>query len=828
MKSPFPNALLTAALVAAGSTAGVADETLTVQLRGQGSGCRVDNSFCVQPLAFEPNLGQVDPEVKFLARGRGYQLFLTATEAVVVLQEPKPRLEAAGSWMDHIPGSSSPGLMHGWTEASPEVRNQTDPGWCDPFALDIVPEPPVSLSFEGVIQDSRVLRMTLAGASISAPVGGEQELPGKVNYFIGNDPTCWRTNISSFARVHYREVYPGTDLVYYGNEGRLEYDLVLAPGANPDLIALQFEGADRMELDAQGNLIAWVAGRPVCWQKPVVYQEKGGQRIDIPASYRLKNNTLSIEPQGNEVIGFELAAYDPTKPLVIDPVLVYSTYLGGTKDDSARAVAVDEQGNAYITGSTFSADFPTKAGLKGTISGGVDVFVAKVSPSGQLLYSTYLGGSGGNQRTEIGEPGETGSGLAVDAGGTCYLTGWTTATNFPLLSPIQPVPGGKSDGFVAALTPDGSALVFSTYLGGSDIDLPAAVALDPSGNIYVGGSTWSTDFPIQNAIQGQNLSVGYGQVDCFVTKLEPRGRGIVYSTYLGGSENDYLRAIAADDEGNAYIAGDTQSGDFPVQNAYQPFLAGPRNMVYAKISPDGSGLLYSSYFGGTDYDWAPALALGSNGSLWITGESGSPGLATPGAYQTSKPDWYNILARFNASDGSLVAATYLNPAVPNSVVVDLDGNVIVGGGAGGSSDCFIAKFSPDLSTMLFSTYLGGNGGDGVSSIALAPNGDLVVLGGTSITNFPTLNAFQPDLKSPKDAFVARISFFEVLKVSRSGQSLVFSWPASASGYILQSATTLSSGGDWQDSNITPSIADGQNVVNLTPTGPRGFFRLRKQ
>jgi hypothetical protein len=323
MKSWFKLFLwFVASLGNAATAAEPADEVLTVPL--PGSAPRMEKATRVLPLVFEPNLGQTDAEVKFLARGKGYQLFLVEREAVMVLQTPTPEEDAKRLGVRQPP-AALPGLDS--LDLAPE-------GWRNPQ-----PHGDSTARLESPSEHSspHVLRMRLAGANPAPTIRGDEVLPGKVNYFIGNDPAQWRTNIPTFGKVRMTEVYPGIDLVYYGNEGQLEYDFVLAPGANPNQIAMEFEGSDRLELDAHGDLIAWVDGRAVSWRKPVVYQEADGQRVEIAGAYRLNDASLTYQAEAPRRIGFELAAYDHSKPLVIDPVLVYSTYLGGSGSDRTYA-----------------------------------------------------------------------------------------------------------------------------------------------------------------------------------------------------------------------------------------------------------------------------------------------------------------------------------------------------------------------------------------------------------------------------------------------------------------------------------------------------------
>jgi hypothetical protein len=770
------------------------DETLAIPLP-QGT-TRLNPRFGNAQLHFERNEGQIDNDVKFLARGPGYQIFLTETEAVMVLNSQSPSV-----------GAKRVGLQE--TSAGQE----------------------------------HVLRMRLVGANLAPSVRGEHELRGKVNYFLGNDPTRWRTNISTFAKVLYDGVYPGADLVYYGNEGRLEYDFVLAPGADPNRIALEFEGADRIELDAQGDLIAWVAGRKVHWQKPVVYQEFEGQRIEIAGAYRLNGDSLTCKTDGSHRIGFQLAAYDRSQPLVIDPVLLYSSYLGGVGWDSPYAIAVDVAGNAHVTGHASSADFPTRSALNSTMSGNGDAFVAKFSPMGELLYSTYLGGSGDN---------EWGQAVALDASGNCYVAGATSSTNFPLVNPIQAILGGSTDTFITALKPDGSALLFSTFLGGGKDDYPGGgIALDSSGDIYVAGQTFSTDFPILNAFQpaknGDLASEG------FITKLEAGGGNVRYSTYFGGSWGDSIESLAVDLEGNALITGVTYSDDLPIKNAAQPYRNGslgyPSDFFYAKMYADGSDLFYCSYFGGYGIDLDPAIAVGSNGTFVIAAWTSSDGLSTVTPPASTFPEYADsIVAKFNATDGTPIASTYLggnNQDYATSVALDQAGDIFVVGTTSsqdfptnqplqsrlkGVVDIFLTKLRGDDLSIAFSTYFGGmgdEGGFGAGKIALDRLGNVFITGNTTSTNeFPLMSPFQANLNGGSDAFVAKISMGEVLKVSRSGQTLELSWPVSATNFVLETATSPPAV-SWATVTNTPTITATERSVQLPITGTAKFFRLRQ-
>ncbi|MBI4491031.1 MAG: SBBP repeat-containing protein, partial [Deltaproteobacteria bacterium] len=389
-------------------------------------------SYGKLPLSFEVNQGQTDSQVKFLSRGRGYTLFLTSTEAALVLKQ-----QAAGSRQK--------------TAGSKQQAGQTQ---------------------RSALQT--VLRMKLVGANLNPEIAPEA-LVGKVNYFIGNDASKWRTNIPTYANVHYQGVYPGVDLVYYGQQGQLEYDFIVSPGADPTAIRLAFEGAGKIEIDDQGDLVLSTDGGEIRLRKPFVYQEVDGVKKEIQGSYVLNPKS---KIQNLKSVGFQVAAYDVSKPLVIDPVLNYSTYLGGSGNDAGMGIAVDSTGNAYVTGYTDSVNFPTLNAVQGP-QGGTDAFVTKVSPNGSaLLYSTYLGGSGN----------DVGSGIAVDSAGNAYVTGSTDSTNFPTSLALQ-FDQGATDAFVTKLSPNGSALLYSTYLGGAANDAGHGIAVDSTGNAYVTGYT---------------------------------------------------------------------------------------------------------------------------------------------------------------------------------------------------------------------------------------------------------------------------------------------------------------------------------------------------
>jgi uncharacterized protein (TIGR03437 family) len=693
----------------------------------------VSESYGQLPLQFEANHGQTDEQVKFLARGSGYTLFLTATEAVLRLRM---------------------GEQESQDEQPPDFSGQSG----------LLPRADLRSAIRH--SQSAVLRMQLAGAASAEPqMVGLEELPGRVNYFIGHDPTEWRTDISTYARVHYREVYPGVSLVYYGNQGELEYDFILAPGADPNAIALDFAGADQIAVDDEGNLVLRLAGGQVRQRRPVIYQEVNGVRQEVSGAYVLT---------GEHRVGFQVGDYDARKPLVIDPVLVYSTYLGGSGGEFASGMAVDPTGSAYLTGFTTSTDFPTANPARGTPGGGScgngpcpDAFVAKLNLEGNaLVYATYLGGN------NI----ELGGSLAVDSAGQAYVIGLTGSSNFPTVNPAQGTFGGGAcgnspcaDAFVAKLNPAGNDLVYSTYLGGNGVELFPVLGIDEAGNAYLTGLTASTNFPIANAVQrtigGNNCSPN-SCADVFVTRLNTNAAGaasLVYSTYLGGDGPEVNNKLAVDSTGNVYLTGTTSSTNFPTSgNAFQGSLRSGGNCgnepcsdaFVTRLNTNASGaasLLYSTYIGGSHQEFVQGMAVDSAGNVYVAGITISTNFPTRNAFQ---PDF----AGGTCSN---------NETCNDAFVTKLDTN-----GAGAAS-------------LLYSTYLGGRLGasdpeelagtdaaaglngnqlaasssspaEGVQGIAVDATGNAHVFGITGAVDFPVKNAAQPNFGGGVDAFVTKL------------------------------------------------------------------------
>ncbi|MCZ7635938.1 MAG: SBBP repeat-containing protein [Verrucomicrobia bacterium] len=791
-------------------------ETLTVPLPLAVS--PPASSFLRLPLSFVRNDGQADPATRFEVRGRGYSLSLEPTEAVMALAGRK----AGGigeDWRAPTPGDDSMPTFH-------------------------------------------LLRTSLVGANTDAAITGEDELPGKFHYFIGNDPARWRTNVPSFARVRYHEVYPGIDLVYYGNEGQLEYDFVVAPGADPDRIELAIEGADAVEVDTNGDLRLEVAGRELRWRRPVVLQERDGERIDVAGAYVLRPAPEDGDSAGVRHVAFRVAPYDRMLALVIDPVLAYSTYLGGGLSDGARAVAVDKDGCAYLTGFTWSSNnFPTTTNrIQRTFTVNGAAFVTKFNLTGdKLLYSTVLTGSD----YIYGESG--GYGIQVDAEGQAVVVGFTDQSDFPTRNALQPAYGGsygdtqRGDVFIARLSPDGAALVFSTYLGGSGFEVPGSIALDVAGNIHVVGGTRGPDFPTFNAFQSE---YGGDAWDMFVAKISPDGGRFIYSSFLGDEhlESYDSARLGLDSAGRCYVAWTTI--EEVAENQWS------RTAWLARVNSAGSALDFRKPDVLSGDGTIAGLAVDSSDRVYLAGYTSSTTLLTsPNAFQRTFAGGYSdvFVGKLNGETLSMDYLTYLGGAAggegAGSLAVDSAGHVYVvgntqsadfptvdpvqssfrNGPASEHRDGFVTKLSPDGSRLVWSTFLGGgrapstgNGSDEAVGVALGADGAAYVVGATSSSDFPVQNAFQRTLRTEsnwyaRDAFIAKIAGVPPpsLGIARTGGTVTISWPVSAAGFGLESTDALAPSANWQPEPTLPEIVGEQNVVTLEAGAAARFFRLKK-
>ncbi len=650
------------------------------------------------PLCFEPNLGQAAAEARFIARAPGYALFLRPTEAL---------------------------LRH--------------PGGA--------------------------LRMRLVGGDTTCAMRGADARTSRSNYLRGSDPACWITGVPHVGKVVCEGVYPGINLVYYGNPRELEFDFVVAPGADPGRIRLSFDSA--LRIDARGGLEVEGAGGTVTLRAPVLLQ--GKKRID--GSFRLLPD---------REVGFDVGPYDRAKDLVIDPVLVYSTYLGGSDatgaSENCNSIAVDGAGCAYVTGITQSLDFPTANPFQSqnnstTTPVKTDAFVTKFSANGaSLVYSTYLGGD----NLDVGRD------IVVDSAGCAYVTGSTRSSDFPTVNALQAAhAGGVVDAFLAKLDASGSSLVYSTYLGGSGDDLGHGVAIDSAGRGHVTGSTNSPNFPTANAHQG---SFGGGNVDAFLARFEADGASLAFSTYLGGggtggAGTDAGYEIAVDASGNAVVTGWTFSSSFPTVNPIQSSLGGNADAFVARFDSGGT-CVFATYLGGSGADFGRDVAVDAAGDAYVVGETASANFpTTSAAYQKTRPGASDaFVAKIDFGAGALAYSTYLGSKGDDygyGIAVDGAGRAHVAGITGdkkfpvlnavqatlrGATDAFVTKLNSSGSGLVYSTYLGGSLAErSFAHIALDGDGAAYVCGLTHSTDFPRVNPFQAVRRGVIDGFVAKIA-----------------------------------------------------------------------
>ena len=630
---------------------------------GQGSKNALASAYAKLPMAFEPNQGQANSLIKYLARGQGYTLFLAGNEAVFVQHSA-------------LPGCAT-------------RRRLSEPDCTQSFAGN--PRVP----------SVAALDMEFAGSQ-PAQIIPQKRLPGSANYFLGKDPRAWRMGVPQYGSLSVPQLYPGIDLDYHGEAQELEFDFRIAPQGDPRFIRLRFSGADEAAIDDAGNLVISSLAGNLLMHRAFAYQVRDGVREAVEANYTLKPGGL---------IGFALGTYDRDRELVIDPALSYSTYLGGSGEDEAASIAVDSAGNAYVTGTTQSPDFPAGSGTLSALSG-FDAFVTKLNASGSaVVYTTLIGG----------DADEIGNAITIDGAGNAYVAGITTSNNFPTTRGVlQSAIRGPQDAFVAKLSPNGS-LAYSTYLGGSDSDSALGLAIDATGNVYVGGETLSSDFPgaSSSAILSNNADGHAG----FVAKLNSTASALAFSTYLGGSGADLVTGVAVDASGNVYAAGITLSPNFPTTTGALKTKCGSDGNCdngfddgfVTAIKADGSATMYSTFLGGGGTDDILGIAVNK-----ATGEAYVAGV-------TNSTDFPKV----NAVQSSLA----------------------------GSQDAFVAKLNSSGSALLFSTYLGGSADDVAIGIALDAFQDAYVTGRTLSANFPTASAFQNSnggAPGSSDAFVTEL------------------------------------------------------------------------
>ena len=699
-----PSTLLSRSLVTAACTAALAlAYGATIRPTAMTTAATTDgNLFARLPLAFERNDGQFDRRVRFAARGEGYEVALGPTGARLALTE-----------------------------------RGTAP---------------------------REIGVRFLGGQAARAMTGAEALPGLTHYYRGSDPGAWATNVPTFGRVRATGIYPGIDLEYYGRGRQLEYDFLVAPGADPSQIVLTFDGVDRATLDATGDLLLQVGTRTIRQHRPVAYQSAGDGRRAVRAAYRLV---------GSQQAAIELGDYDRERPLIIDPVLAYSSYFGGSGDDAVRAIAVDASGNIYLTGVTTSTNFPTASAHQGSKLGTnatTDAFVTKLNPAGTtVFFSTYLGGTGSENNAT-----ETAGSIALDANGNVYVAGDTVSADFPTTgNAFQPTYAGGSnnpaDGFIARFTAAG-VLSYSTYFGGVDVDHINGLAIASDGDITFSGRTRSSQvegFPLVNAID----TTLAGTADAFVARLESNGASLVFSTFIGGTGDElsfYRSGHAIDAQGNVYISGNTSSVDYPTTaGAFRTVRTNATNDGFVtKLSANGQTILASTWFGGSNGEnLVSDVALAPTGEVVIGGETNTTaGFPLVNANQTTFQ--------------------------------------------GGIRDGFVAKLNATLTSAIFSTYYGGNARDVVRDVAVDAAGTIHIVGTTGSTTLPLVQPVQPTLASANDAFIARFGPTGALTFS----SFLGSTQVNEEGMtVAATATGQTVAGGWTAGNNFPRVNPYQNL-----------------
>ncbi len=745
---------------------------------------RVEAVVDGMPLSFEANTGKFDRRVKFLSRGRRQNLFLTNEGMVLTL---------------------------------------------DKVGSEVI----------------SIVRLELQNASPETKFEGIDRLPAITNYFSAGMQI---TNVPNFSRVRQSNAYPGIDILYYGNGGRIEYDFVVSPGADAKRIKFKLSGHSSAIVTESGDLVLATYSGDLVLKKPVAHQEQDGKHNDVPVRYVVAGNELR----------FDVSTYDPNRTIVIDPLLSYSTYLGGGSDDKAWAIALDRNGNAYIVGETFSTGFPLAGALQTKKAGSSDMFVTKMNPNGSgLVYSTYLGGKNGNT---------AGKGVAVDTAGNAYISGTTSSTAYPVTTGAYRTTG--PGGFVTKLNAQGNALVYSTFTGALS---GLAIALDGAGNTFVTGQA-GVGFPTTS---GAFQPVTAGGNDAIVLKLNATGSAAIYSTFLGGSGADSGNGIAVDSGGNAYVTGYTESSNFPVANGFDPIFSGVRDAFLTKLNPTGSGLVYSTYLGGSASDAGNAVALDPQGNAHVAGTTYSSDFPVVRAFQSTKAQSSTsvnqaFITKFDPTGTTLIYSSYLggdptfgcsglcflsgNDDSALAIAVDAAGNAYMAGQARtpnffqgepiqtdlvgyGPAIPFIAKVADRptyqaIATLLYSVTLGRKidtttfADGGATGVAVDANGNAYVAGHIASPVLPTTpGAFQPTGNIPNDAVVFKISpgrFTTILSPSNSTATSTTPITLTA---IVTSAVPGGTVTFTDNGNLLGTVPVSAGSAALTATFPAGVHEL---
>ncbi len=749
------------------------------------------------PLYFIPNKGQMDEKARFYAKTSRYTLWMTKE-----------------------------GLVFDSMKSTGAIEVNEDTG---------------NDHSKFKIQNSKLInrdvsRLVFLDANNNPEMVPIEKTPHKVNYIKGKDRSKWLTGIQTSKAVLYKNVYKNIDLKVYGIEKQIEYDWIVKPGGDPQNIRIQYRNVKGTRIDERGNLLIETQLGELIHKRPVSFQDiclehgawsmepksKGERRVDV-------NVNVEFKKIGENTYGFDVGEYDKSRELIIDPVVMaYSTFLGGSGDEYGYALAVDSSGSAYVTGETYSTDFPVDDAYQNSFGGGnYDAFVTKFSASGSsLVYSTYLGGS----------DNEAGEGIQVNSSGKAYVTGYTHSTDFPTQSAFQNTHGGgDKDAFVTILSSSGSSLTFSTYLGGSSTDIGYALALGSSDNIYVTGKTASTDFPTQNAYTATYRG---GDYDAFVTKFSVSGSSLVYSTFLGGNGRDEGYGIVESSSGNAYVVGRTNGSNFPMQNAFQnTHGGGDYDAFVTKFSSSGTSLIYSTFLGGNLNDSGWGIAVDSSGNAYAAGDTYSSDFPTQDAYQGTHAGGGKdaFVTKFSTTGTTLDYSTFLGGIEVDAaahVVVNSIGNAYVTGltqssdfpvkrayqsAYSGNFDVFVSMFSTTGSSLNFSTFLGGGDEETGRAIAIDSTGNIYVAGFTESFDFPTVNAYQNTLKGDLDAFVCKFSTSEFGTLCGAVDNCNLTWTTGGNtDWFEQTDTTYYD----EDAAQSGDIGDSESTyIQTTVTGP---------
>lgn len=721
---------------------------------------KVEDDYGKLPLYFIHNDGQINEKVRYYEKGNGHAMFFTER----------------GVYLSLISGRASVPLINNQLTVS---SKQSESGHNDSDANCKVQNSKSEIQN----QQSTLVKLFPLGANKNPEVSAEGLQDCRVNYFVGSDPKKWKTNIPTYQAVVYKDIYKDIDMKFYGNNRQLEYDIIVKPSANPSRVQLSYQGIEGLQVTEDGDLEISLKEGKVIQKKPYVYQEIDGKKIEIDGKFKIYNAgskkqvseritqnsksktcclSLPTRHASRFVYGFQVASYDKHYPLIIDPVLDYSTFIGGSENDRGFDIAVDASGNAYVTGSTYSSDFPAVSAFDGSYAGGKgwhpahmnyvrysDAFVTKINASGSsLVYATYLGGS------NI----DSGFGIAVDTSENAYITGQTWSSDFPTANAMYGTNTGQFDAFVTKLASTGSSLIYSTYLGGSRTDGGNDIAVDTSGNVYVAGVATrnysdSPNFPVSNTAYPHYGTYGGGTTtqDAFVTKINASGSNFVYSILIGGAGHDRADGIAIDTSGNAYITGQTRSSDFPMFSAIYGSLGGTSDAFVAKINNSGS-IVYSTFLGGTGFDQGSKIAVDNSGNAYVTGRTDSSDFPTANAIHGTNTGQFNsFVTKLNATGNSLAYSTYILNGIAIegaiSIAVDTFGNAYVLGytllpnptifGIKGNNDVYVTKLNASGNNSVYSVCLGGSSNDFSFGIAVDNFGSVYITGSTTSSDFPT-------------------------------------------------------------------------------------------